>query len=32
NAVFSGGPDAYAERIAAIRDGAEGASGRDLSC
>jgi len=32
NAVFSGGPDAYAERIAAIREGAEGASGRDLSC
>ena len=32
NAVFGGGPDAYAERIAAIRAGAEGASGRDLSC
>ena len=32
NAVFSGGPGAYAERIAAIRAGAEGASGRDLSC
>ncbi|MCJ2071154.1 ribulose-phosphate 3-epimerase [Methylobacterium sp. J-030] len=32
NAVFGGGPAAYAERIAAIRDGAEGASGRDLSC
>jgi ribulose-phosphate 3-epimerase len=32
NAVFSGGPGAYAERIAAIREGAEGASGRDLSC
>ena len=32
NAVFGGGPGAYAERIAAIRAGAEGASGRDLSC
>ena len=32
NAVFSGGPGAYAERIAAIREGAGGASGRDLSC
>ena len=32
SAVFGGGPAGYAERIAAIRDGAEGASGRDLSC
>ncbi len=31
NAVFGGGPAAYAERIAAIREGAEGASGRSLS-
>ena len=31
NAVFSGGPGAYAERIAAIRAGAEGASGRSLA-
>jgi ribulose-phosphate 3-epimerase len=30
NAVFSGGPSAYAERITAIREGAEGASGRSL--
>jgi len=30
NAVFSGGPAAYAERITAIRQGAEGASGRIL--
>jgi ribulose-phosphate 3-epimerase len=30
NAVFSGGPAAYAERIAVIRQGAEGASGRML--
>jgi ribulose-phosphate 3-epimerase len=30
NAVFSGGPSAYAERIMAIREGAEGASGRSL--
>ena len=32
NAVFGGGPGAYAERSAASRAGAEGASGRDLSC
>lgn len=32
NAVFGGGPGAYAARIRAIRDGAAGASGRDLSC
>ncbi|MDP4023516.1 ribulose-phosphate 3-epimerase [Methylobacterium sp. NEAU 140] len=32
NAVFAGGPAAYAERIAAIRAGAEGASGRSLAC
>ena len=31
NAVFGGGEAAYAERIAAIRAGAEGASGRSLS-
>ncbi len=31
NAVFGGGEAAYAERIAAIRAGAEGASGRILS-
>ena len=31
NAVFGGGEAAYAERIAAIREGAEGASGRSLS-
>ena len=31
NAVFSGGPGAYAERIATIREGAEGASGRSLA-
>lgn len=32
NAVFGGGPGAYAARINAIREGAEGASGRILSC
>ena len=31
NAVFGGGEAAYAERIAAIREGAEGSSGRSLS-
>ena len=31
NAVFGGGEAAYAERISAIREGAEGASGRSLS-
>lgn len=31
NAVFGGGPGEYAARIAAIREGAEGASGRSLS-
>jgi ribulose-phosphate 3-epimerase len=31
-AIFGAGPDAYADRIAAIREAAEGASGRDLSC
>ncbi|MCJ2014273.1 ribulose-phosphate 3-epimerase [Methylobacterium sp. J-076] len=31
NAVFAAGPGEYAARIAAIRDGAEGASGRSLS-
>ena len=32
SAVFGGGPGEYAARIAAIREGAEGASGRDLTC
>jgi ribulose-phosphate 3-epimerase len=31
NAVFGGGPGEYAARITAIREGAEGASGRVLS-
>jgi ribulose-phosphate 3-epimerase len=32
SAVFGGGPEAYAERIAAIREGAEAGSGRSLDC
>ena len=32
SAVFGGGPSAYAERIAAIREGAEAVSGHGLAC
>ena len=32
NAVFKGGPGQYAERIAAIRSGADAAGGRSIAC